>query len=315
MLVPNRHEASESYRYGYQGSEKDNEIKGEGNDYITHYRHLDPRIGKWISIDPKQRAFESPYVSMGNNPIIYNDYAGDTLRGMSNKSAQRTLAIIKETFSDKKFNKFNKLLGIEKDGKSFKQISEADYKNAITGLSVDEKALTEGYYHTITNANVHKVSVVDANQVIGSENATEINAAGGLTATGAPFKDTDIGSIVDQAFGGGANMGTTYGDLTVIVRNSSVKIPDFKNSKTGTALTSFASLERELLAHELLGHGLGRFTGSSTSGHEDAVQLSNLYLRVKGVNSRYRDGSSHGTGVVIPQATAESIPVYLQSVK
>jgi len=31
MLIPNRHANSSSYRYGMQGQEMDNEIKGEGN--------------------------------------------------------------------------------------------------------------------------------------------------------------------------------------------------------------------------------------------------------------------------------------------
>ncbi|MFH6996056.1 hypothetical protein [Flavobacterium sp. FlaQc-48] len=31
MLVPTRHGSSDSYRYGFQGQEKDDELKGEGN--------------------------------------------------------------------------------------------------------------------------------------------------------------------------------------------------------------------------------------------------------------------------------------------
>ena len=60
--------------------EKDDEVKGEGNSYTTHYRLLDPRVGRWLTRDPKFTAFESPYASMGNNPILYNDRLGDTIR-------------------------------------------------------------------------------------------------------------------------------------------------------------------------------------------------------------------------------------------
>jgi len=31
MLLPNRHANTSDYRYGFQGQELDNEIKGEGN--------------------------------------------------------------------------------------------------------------------------------------------------------------------------------------------------------------------------------------------------------------------------------------------
>jgi RHS repeat-associated protein len=74
---------SSEYRYGYQGSESDDEIKGDGNSYATHFRLLDPRIGRWLSIDPKSSGFESPYASMGNNPIMYNDALGDTVNVFS----------------------------------------------------------------------------------------------------------------------------------------------------------------------------------------------------------------------------------------
>ncbi len=64
------------YRYGYQGSEKNSEV-GVGI-YTTFFRELDSRIARWWSIDPKSKADESPYVSMGNKPIWHNDVLGDT---------------------------------------------------------------------------------------------------------------------------------------------------------------------------------------------------------------------------------------------
>jgi RHS repeat-associated protein len=43
---------SYGYRYGYQGSEMDNEVNGNGNSYTTEFRQLDPRLGRWMSVDP-----------------------------------------------------------------------------------------------------------------------------------------------------------------------------------------------------------------------------------------------------------------------
>src|SRR5690554_2585098 len=68
------------YFYGYQGSEKTDEIKGSGNHYTTFFRELDPRLGRWWSIDPKANASESPYVSMSNNPLFFTDPLGDTVK-------------------------------------------------------------------------------------------------------------------------------------------------------------------------------------------------------------------------------------------
>jgi RHS repeat-associated protein len=66
---------------GYQGSESDDDVKGEGNSYTTFYRIHDPRLGRWFSIDPVFQPWQSPYNSMDNNPIWHNDVLGDWVKG------------------------------------------------------------------------------------------------------------------------------------------------------------------------------------------------------------------------------------------
>jgi RHS repeat-associated protein len=70
--------SSEKYRFGYQSSEKTDEISGLGNHYTTQFRELDTRLARWWSVDPIFKHHESPYVSMGNNPIWHNDVLGNT---------------------------------------------------------------------------------------------------------------------------------------------------------------------------------------------------------------------------------------------
>jgi len=76
----------DGYKYGYQGSEKDDEIKGEGNSYTTEYRILDTRLGRWFSVEPefKRYAGISTYSSMQNSPIQFNDENGDIIRYSGN---------------------------------------------------------------------------------------------------------------------------------------------------------------------------------------------------------------------------------------
>ncbi len=71
MLQPNRHKDSKSYRYGFQGQETDDEIKGEGNSVNYKYRMHDPRLGRFFAVDPlfKQYAYNSPY-SFSENRVI-----------------------------------------------------------------------------------------------------------------------------------------------------------------------------------------------------------------------------------------------------
>lgn len=76
---PGRAFASSQYKYGFNGMEKDDEVKGSGNSYTTEFRQYDPRIARWLSIDPKFKSFpwQSPYVAFDNDPINKTDPRGD----------------------------------------------------------------------------------------------------------------------------------------------------------------------------------------------------------------------------------------------
>jgi RHS repeat-associated protein len=71
MLVPGRHGNSGDYRYGFQGQEMDNEVKGEGNSINYKFRMHDPRVGRFFATDPltKEFAHNSPYAFSENRVI------------------------------------------------------------------------------------------------------------------------------------------------------------------------------------------------------------------------------------------------------
>jgi RHS repeat-associated protein len=68
---PNRHESSDKYRYGFQGQEKDDEVKGEGNSINYKYRMHDVRVGRFFAVDPltKKYPWYTPYSFSGNKVI------------------------------------------------------------------------------------------------------------------------------------------------------------------------------------------------------------------------------------------------------
>ncbi len=70
--------STDNYRYGIQGKEKDNDIKGSGNSYNFGARILDPRVGRWLSTDPISDKYPSlsPYNYCANNPIMFVDPDG-----------------------------------------------------------------------------------------------------------------------------------------------------------------------------------------------------------------------------------------------
>jgi RHS repeat-associated protein len=84
MAMPGRDKTlAGSYRYGYNGMELDPEMKGKGNEYTTEFRQYDPRVGRWMSLDPLMMQFPwiSPYCAFDNNPVFYTDPMGLAAEG------------------------------------------------------------------------------------------------------------------------------------------------------------------------------------------------------------------------------------------
>jgi RHS repeat-associated protein len=75
MIMPGRKYSSGSqYRYGFNGKENDNEVKGEGNEQDYGMRIYDPRLGRFLSVDPLSKSY--PW----NSPYSYAE--GDVIRSI-----------------------------------------------------------------------------------------------------------------------------------------------------------------------------------------------------------------------------------------
>ena len=66
-----RTQSGGGYRYSFQGQEKDDEIKGEGNSINYKYRMHDPRVGRFFAVDPLAPKYPwyTPYQFSGNKLI------------------------------------------------------------------------------------------------------------------------------------------------------------------------------------------------------------------------------------------------------
>ncbi|WP_343748965.1 RHS repeat-associated core domain-containing protein [Fluviicola sp.] len=70
------------HRYGFQGQEMDDEVKGSGNSYNYEHRLYDPRLGRWFSRDLLADYYPniSTYAFCANNPNSITDIDGRVLR-------------------------------------------------------------------------------------------------------------------------------------------------------------------------------------------------------------------------------------------
>jgi RHS repeat-associated protein len=66
------------YRYGFNGMENDDEVKGEGNQLDFGLRIYDPRLGRFLSVDPMGQIYpwQSSYLYASDNPIALIDAEG-----------------------------------------------------------------------------------------------------------------------------------------------------------------------------------------------------------------------------------------------
>jgi RHS repeat-associated protein len=86
-----------TYRYGFQGQEMDDEIKGEGNSVNYEYRMHDPRLGRFFAVDPLAPKYphNSPYAFSEN--VVINAVE---LEGLERKYSFNS-AIAAENFNSK----------------------------------------------------------------------------------------------------------------------------------------------------------------------------------------------------------------------
>jgi RHS repeat-associated protein len=84
LYVSYKNSCAGEYRYGFNGKEKDNEVKGTGNSLDFGARIQDSRLGgRWLSLDPLMAKYPgmSAYNFCSNNPIYYIEVDGKYFTG------------------------------------------------------------------------------------------------------------------------------------------------------------------------------------------------------------------------------------------
>jgi RHS repeat-associated protein len=80
MIIKSRSwtDPTRDYRFGFNGKENDDEVKGEGNQQDYGLRIYDSRLGRFLSVDPltKEYPWYTPYQFAGNDVIRNIDLDG-----------------------------------------------------------------------------------------------------------------------------------------------------------------------------------------------------------------------------------------------
>jgi len=108
MLEHVRSFSYENYKFGFNGKEKDDEVKGTGVQIDYGFRIFDSRVGRFLSVDPlfQTYAYYTPYQYAGNDPILFIDVDG--FERHLNKNASKQI----RCFNDWDIKRINFNLGI-----------------------------------------------------------------------------------------------------------------------------------------------------------------------------------------------------------
>ncbi|MGZ3759789.1 MAG: RHS repeat domain-containing protein [Mucilaginibacter sp.] len=92
-LLPGRtYTANANYRYGFNGKENDNEVKGAGNEQDYGMRIYDPKAGRFLSVDPLSPQYPelTPYQFASNSPIANIDLDGEEAKYFTIEQDEKT---------------------------------------------------------------------------------------------------------------------------------------------------------------------------------------------------------------------------------
>jgi RHS repeat-associated protein len=188
-----------SYRYGFNGKEKSDEIYENGNAYDFGERIQDPRLGRWFSLDPLMNKYpgETPYMYTGNNPILFIDPDGKdrivTINLITNTGTYTLLQITTDKGVYKKvLNKLYISGGVEVNNYNIHETYTIDVSNNATANQVmNFKSSTEF-------SNKYSTNIVSyAADKLGMKDFNDPNAVANVQEFGFTLKGNGNGGKFD----------------------------------------------------------------------------------------------------------------------
>lgn len=148
MIQPGRqYSAGNGYRYGFNGKENDNEVKGEGKQQDYGMRIYDPRLGRFLSVDPLTR--EYPWNSS------YSYAEGDIVRSIDMDGLEKYI-IFRDVNSGGDLERIRILTFTDKDGNL---LDNETYKNNTKLRKADVYVITQNIK---TGTEIGKIKYQDA---------------------------------------------------------------------------------------------------------------------------------------------------------
>lgn len=164
--MPGRQFNNGNYRYGFNGQEKDDEVKGVGNSLDFGDRMLDTRLGRWFSPDPLYKKYPgiSAFTFCADNPIYWKDKGGRDLIGAN--AADREIVMSSLVFA---LGTAQKIYEFNEDGKLVFNNSNYDPSK----FSSQQNLFIKEFNEQIVNKTTIKVYVHNDPEGKGGQNVNQ----------------------------------------------------------------------------------------------------------------------------------------------
>jgi RHS repeat-associated protein len=152
-----------AYLYGFNGKEKDDEVKGSGNSLDFGARIYDARLGKWLSVDPLHYQYiaHSPYSFVFDNPVAHLDPDGKRVKGFSVDDKTGEVTVDREKASSDALKVYDAMSKTETGKEAFKnyvtseteitlKVTDKKLKGNAHGKTEGEGMTANGYYQKAT---------------------------------------------------------------------------------------------------------------------------------------------------------------------
>jgi RHS repeat-associated protein len=208
MQMVGRNDPGDGYRYGFNGMERDDEVKGSGNSYDFGARMYDARLGRWLSLDPLESRYKSltPYNYVANSPLQFVDPNGEEIVLFFKTPAAKTAyeSVLNSSLEGGYTIKLHKLENghhrvefVSKGEASISEMSQRatkvyEYLNPIAtdpNVKVEMLVVAEGFERILAAVGNYEDAILDMSDVM------QFNETGKKTKT---YGQTQVGAIVHE---------------------------------------------------------------------------------------------------------------------
>ena len=241
-----------TYRYGFNGKEHEDDINAGGGDYDFGARIYDSRIARWLAVDPLalKYPYESPYDFCLNNPVTFVDRDGREVRPVGGETGEAFRAILNTLPPEARcYVVIDPKTGLIDRNELLKYKNESGSSNfeALKTLVMDSKVV-----------NVHVVKKINYTATDKGQKETGLVKDMGSVVPGEKFGDPDY----TPSTGESGNLGFTLPSEEDAAADAEAQKKSHYISTGTNEIDVFINEglstqgKAEVAAHELYGHAL-----------------------------------------------------------